>query len=72
MRATLSQLTHPVALWVLRDNVRARRFYERAGFIADGTEKAADLVGHQLREVRYVLSGATSDVEQRSDRSDPS
>ncbi|WP_067505055.1 N-acetyltransferase [Actinoplanes sp. TFC3] len=27
---------HPLRLWVLEDNARARRFYERVGFTADG------------------------------------
>ena len=42
-------------LWVLRDNVRARRFYELCGWRADGAAKTVprpDLV--DLDEVRYV------------------
>ena len=42
-------------LWVLRDNVRARRFYELCGWRADGSTKTVprpDLV--DLDEVRYV------------------
>lgn len=39
-------------LWVLRDNVRARRFYERHGFAADGGSQVIDL-GGPLVEVRY-------------------
>lgn len=31
-------------LWVARENARARRFYERAGFVTDGVEKADDRV----------------------------
>jgi GNAT superfamily N-acetyltransferase len=46
----------PVVLWVLENNARARRFYEIAGFRADGASKAADLLaGVQLPEVRYRL-----------------
>jgi GNAT superfamily N-acetyltransferase len=41
-------------LWVLEENVRARRFYERAGFHADGTEEPFEVDGVQLPEVRYV------------------
>jgi ribosomal protein S18 acetylase RimI-like enzyme len=41
-----------VTLWVLRDNERARRFYERAGFAPDGaTNVLAGLGG--ISEVRY-------------------
>ncbi|MFI8347190.1 GNAT family N-acetyltransferase [Streptomyces sp. NPDC085596] len=38
-------------LWVLRDNTRARRFYERAGFRPDGEED-----GTSVPEVRYARS----------------
>ena len=42
-----------VVLWVLADNVRARRFYERAGFALDGgTNVLAGLGG--VLEVRYT------------------
>ncbi|MFJ2102881.1 GNAT family N-acetyltransferase [Streptomyces anulatus] len=40
-------------LWVLTDNTRARRFYERAGYIADGTVQADDYDGASVSEVRY-------------------
>lgn len=39
-------------LWVLRDNFRARRFYERHGWEADGVEKLRT-IGVPLVEVRY-------------------
>ncbi|WP_078947712.1 GNAT family N-acetyltransferase [Streptomyces griseus] len=41
-------------LWVLRDNARARRFYERAGFSADGAEEPFEVDGALVPEVRYV------------------
>ncbi|MFC5954825.1 GNAT family N-acetyltransferase [Streptomyces pratens] len=41
-------------LWVLKGNVRARRFYERAGFTADGAEEAFEVGGAMVPEVRYV------------------
>ena len=41
-------------LWVLEENLRARRFYEAAGFAADGTTKVKPRGEVQLREVRYV------------------
>ncbi|MGW7356919.1 N-acetyltransferase family protein [Streptomyces sp. NPDC054802] len=41
-------------LWVLKDNARARRFYERAGFTPDGTEESFEADGELVPEVRYV------------------
>ncbi|MFG2884248.1 GNAT family N-acetyltransferase [Streptomyces sp. NPDC048297] len=41
-------------LWVLRENGRARRFYERAGFRPDGAEEPFDVDGVAVPEVRYV------------------
>ena len=40
-------------LWVLDTNARARRFYEAAGWEADGSEKVETLGDLELREVRY-------------------
>jgi ribosomal protein S18 acetylase RimI-like enzyme len=40
-------------LWVLRDNSRARRFYERQGWLTDGAEQTDDREGVRLVEVRY-------------------
>jgi ribosomal protein S18 acetylase RimI-like enzyme len=42
-----------VVLWVLADNARARRFYERAGFAADGGTNILTGLGGVL-EVRYT------------------
>ncbi|WP_326662337.1 GNAT family N-acetyltransferase [Streptomyces canus] len=41
-------------LWVLKDNTRARRFYEQAGFEADGTEEPFEADGVPVPEVRYA------------------
>jgi ribosomal protein S18 acetylase RimI-like enzyme len=41
-------------LWVLKGNDRARWFYERAGFAADGAEEPSDVDGVAVPEVRYV------------------
>lgn len=41
-------------LWVLEGNTRARRFYEVAGWRADGTEKTESMPGTSLHEIRYV------------------
>ncbi|MFE1248550.1 GNAT family N-acetyltransferase [Streptomyces sp. NPDC058735] len=42
-------------LWVLEDNGRARRFYERAGFRADGAEERFEVDGATVPEVRYAM-----------------
>ena len=42
-----------VTLWVLEDNPRARRFYERAGWALDGGRKAESRWGVRAPEVRY-------------------
>jgi len=40
-------------LWVLDDNPRARRFYERSGWAPDGVRKAEERFGVRAAEVRY-------------------
>jgi GNAT superfamily N-acetyltransferase len=40
-------------LWVLPGNRRARRFYEAAGWVADGAERTAEVFGVVVAEVRY-------------------
>ncbi|MFE7132492.1 GNAT family N-acetyltransferase [Streptomyces sp. NPDC057638] len=42
-----------IALWVLAGNTGARRFYERAGYTADGGEQDDTYGDVVLREVRY-------------------
>ncbi len=41
------------ALWVLEDNPRARRFYEREGWALDGGRMDAEILGVGVTEVRY-------------------
>ncbi|HEY7045899.1 MAG TPA: GNAT family N-acetyltransferase [Jatrophihabitantaceae bacterium] len=55
--AALQELRgRPVVLWVLRDNARARRFYEIAGLVVDGTARDTTMLGGvSLPEVRYRL-----------------
>jgi len=43
-------------LWVLRDNPRARRFYEKHGWAFDGTIKDEDRGTFVLHEVRYRIA----------------
>jgi len=40
-------------LWVLEDNPRARRFYEREGWRADGGRRTSEYLGVETTEVRY-------------------
>jgi GNAT superfamily N-acetyltransferase len=47
----------PVLLWVLADNDRARRFYEKAGLYTDGATHDYEIAGATLPEVRYRYDG---------------
>lgn len=40
-------------LWAHPDNRRARRFYERAGWTAEGAEHRAEVMGTEVPAVRY-------------------
>ena len=42
-------------VWVLEDNNRAKRFYEKYGFVLDGARKEIE-IGKTLIEVRYVFN----------------
>jgi GNAT superfamily N-acetyltransferase len=59
MRAAVGQLREDgcgeAVLWVLEDNPRARRFYEREGWEADGGRKEDDFLGVSVAEVRYRI-----------------
>ena len=41
------------ALWVLEENPRARAFYERHGWVADGARKLFEVAGGRYPEIRY-------------------
>jgi ribosomal protein S18 acetylase RimI-like enzyme len=43
-------------LWVLDDNPRARRFYEREGWALDGERKEDEYLGLRVPEVRYRIA----------------
>lgn len=50
----LKQIVEEVFLWVLEDNHRARKFYEKFGFLCTG-DYIEDSIGEkELREVRYI------------------
>ena len=46
-------------IWVLEQNIRARRFYEKHGFLPDGKSKEIE-VGETLIEIRYKMDGSRS------------
>ena len=43
-------------LWVLEGNARARRFYEREGWVRDGATKSEPREDFTMDEVRYAIS----------------
>lgn len=58
-----------LALWVLAENHRARRFYERAGFGFDGSQAEWSVDGISIPEVRYakdVRHSGSSPVQESS------
>ncbi len=59
MSAVLSELKaldyKSTFLWVLEDNIAARRFYEKTGFVCSGEVKEAEIGGKTLREVKYII-----------------
>jgi GNAT superfamily N-acetyltransferase len=44
----------PAFLWVAEDNPRARAFYRRNGFVADGVAKTGPVAGIDVLEVRLL------------------
>ena len=42
-------------LWALRENLRARRFYEKQGFAPTGDVLACEVGGETLTDLRYVF-----------------
>ena len=43
----------PLILWVIEENTRGRRFYERAGWRPDGARQPIDFDGVPVDEIRY-------------------
>jgi GNAT superfamily N-acetyltransferase len=60
MRAGMNELRDlgmsEAFLWVLRDNLRARRFYERLGWTPDGRTSSEDYGGCRLEALCYRRS----------------
>ncbi|MCL2517883.1 MAG: GNAT family N-acetyltransferase [Oscillospiraceae bacterium] len=44
-----------IIVWVLEENHRARRFYEKCGFVFDG-KKQDIIIGKPIPEIRYSLN----------------
>jgi GNAT superfamily N-acetyltransferase len=42
-----------ISLWVVDANVRARRFYEKLGYLRDGSDREIDRGGMALNQLRY-------------------
>ncbi len=66
-------------LWVIEENLRARRFYEAAGWADDGARRIEEIGGVQVNELRYrrplrvrsrpTLSGSIGEPDPRRRRS---
>jgi GNAT superfamily N-acetyltransferase len=57
VRHEMAQAGHERALlWVLSANARARGFYERERWTADGSRKIVNLGGAELAAVRYATA----------------
>lgn len=53
---TLRQMGYSeIILWILKENERAKRFYEKFNFVFDGSSKEIE-IGKALLEIRYVLN----------------
>ena len=45
-----------IYLWVLEENLRARRFYEKEGFLGTDDYLYDNIGGKDVHEIRYTLS----------------
>lgn len=45
-----------VCLWVLEENLNARRFYKKMGFVPNGDKKEIKICDKQLTEICYINS----------------
>jgi ribosomal protein S18 acetylase RimI-like enzyme len=53
----LAERWDEAVLWVATENPRARRFYERYGWVVDGERVDTSLIDAPIPETRYRLSG---------------
>ncbi|MEV4705716.1 GNAT family N-acetyltransferase [Actinoplanes sp. NPDC049316] len=54
--AALTRYGDRAVLWVLEENARARRFYERGGWVADGESRVEPIGDEPVHQVRYAIS----------------
>lgn len=57
LAAVVAKLTNmgydSIFLWVLEDNIRARKFYEKEGFVLSNKLLSDNIGGKELREIQY-------------------
>lgn len=60
LQASISELKKSgyknIFLWVLKDNMRARSFYERFGFLRTDDYLDSQIGGKTLQEIRYIYN----------------
>jgi GNAT superfamily N-acetyltransferase len=54
MRDALDHVGDRAVLWVLAGNERARRFYEKGGWVLDGTTRDEPMGGEMTHQLRYM------------------
>lgn len=52
---TLARSHRAAVVWVLRDNLRGRSFYEREGGVRDGLTRTTAIPGGSMTDVRYLF-----------------
>lgn len=46
-----------ICLWVMKGNIRARKFYEKNGFQISGNEREIEIAECRVSEVEYIYYG---------------
>ena len=46
-----------ICLWVMKGNIRARKFYEKNGFQISGKEREIEIAECRVSEVEYIYYG---------------
>jgi GNAT superfamily N-acetyltransferase len=54
INALLDGCYQDIYLWVLNENIRARKFYKKHGFQPNGDTAVITIEGQELTEVRYI------------------